>query len=161
MTATLNLSSNNKQERYQQLLPQLQALIEHESDQTANLANIAAALHHSFNWLWTGFYLVKQQQLVLNAFQGPIACTRIPYGRGVCGSAWQQNRTLVVPDVEAFPDHIACSSLARSEIVVPIHNSQGVVCAVLDVDSTQLKHFDTVDATNLEQIARWLSPLFS
>lgn len=160
MAEHLIIQGADKQERYQTLLPQALALIESETDQIAALANLCAALHSSFDWLWTGFYLVKGQQLVLGPFQGPIACTRIPFGKGVCGSAWQSGKTLVVDDVDAFPGHIACSSSARSEIVLPVFNAAGEVAAVLDVDSSELASFDAVDAEYLERIAAALARLF-
>lgn len=160
MAEHLTIQGETKEEKYQTLLPQAQALVQYEDDQIAALANLVAALHASFDWLWTGFYLVKGQQLVLGPFQGPIACTRIPHGKGVCGSAWAQNRTLIVPDVDAFPGHIACSSSARSEIVVPVRNAAGAVVAVLDVDSTRLDQFDTTDAQYLETICQALQHLF-
>ena len=160
MAEHLTIQGETKEEKYQTLLPQAQALVQHEDDRIAALANLAAALHSTFDWLWTGFYLVKNQQLVLGPFQGPIACTRIPHGKGVCGSAWAQNRTLVVPDVDAFPGHIACSSSARSEIVVPIRDAGGTGVAVLDVDSSKLNQFDSTDARYLEQICTALQHLF-
>jgi len=160
MAESLIIEGSNKEERYQALLPQAEALIAGETDLIAALANLSAALTMTFDWLWSGFYLVKGEQLVLGPFQGPIACTRIPHGRGVCGSAWAQNRTLVVPDVDAFPGHIACSSAARSEIVVPIHDTTGRVVAVLDIDSTELNSFDAIDARHLEAVVAHLSPLF-
>ncbi|WP_374556216.1 GAF domain-containing protein [Aquitalea pelogenes] len=160
MAEHLTIQGETKEEKYQTLLPQAQALVQYEDDQIAALANLTAALHSTFDWLWTGFYLVKNQQLVLGPFQGPIACTRIAHGKGVCGSAWAQNRTLVVPDVDAFPGHIACSSSARSEIVVPVHNSRGEVVAVLDVDSSSLDQFDSTDARYLEQICQAVQHLF-
>ena len=160
MAEHLIVHGADKQERYQTLLPQALALIESETDQIAALANLCAALHSSFDWLWTGFYLVKDKQLVLGPFQGPIACTRIPFGKGVCGRAWQAGATLVVEDVDAFPGHIACSSSARSEIVVPVRNADGEVVAVLDVDSSELASFDAVDAEYLERITAGLTHLF-
>lgn len=155
MAEDLNIISGNKTEKYQSLVPQIKALLEGEPDVVANLANVSAALKEQFGWLWTGFYLVKGQELVLGPFQGPVACTRIKYGRGVCGSSWEQARTLVVPDVEKFPGHIACSSLSRSEIVVPLIRN-GVVVGVLDVDSEQLDHFDETDQQYLEEIVSLL-----
>ncbi|MCW3479025.1 GAF domain-containing protein [Neisseriaceae bacterium JH1-16] len=160
MAESLIVEGSNKEERYQALLPQAEALIAGETDLIAALANLTAALAMTFDWLWSGFYLVKGEQLVLGPFQGPIACTRIPHGRGVCGSAWAQNRTLVVPDVDAFPGHIACSSAARSEIVVPVHDAAGRVVAVLDIDSTELDSFDAIDARHLEALVAHLSQLF-
>lgn len=141
----------NKAEQYQVLIPQVQALIEGETDLIANLANVAAALKEQFRWLWVGFYLVKDSELVLGPFQGPVACTRIQQGRGVCGNAWAEGKTLIIPDVDAFPGHIACSSLSKSEIVVPCFNN-GTVMAVLDVDSVDLNTFDEVDAHYLESL---------
>jgi L-methionine (R)-S-oxide reductase len=141
----------SKTEQYQVLLPQVQALIEGETDLTANLANVAAALKEQFQWLWVGFYLIKDNELVLGPFQGPVACTRIQKGRGVCGNAWDEGKTLIVPDVDAYPGHIACSSLSKSEIVVPCFKNQAVV-AVLDVDSVDLNNFDEVDARHLESL---------
>lgn len=146
-------SSATKEEKYKTLLPQINALIEPEEDLTANLANITAALHHTFGFWWTGFYLVKGNQLVLGPFQGPIACTRIALGKGVCGTAWLQAQTIVVPDVDEFPEHIACSSASKSEIVVPVFTN-GEVVAVLDVDSEHLAFFDETDKIYLEQIAQ-------
>ena len=146
-------ASADKAMQYQLLIPQIAVLIEGESDLVANLANIAAALKEQFNWFWVGFYLVKNDDLVLGPFQGPVACTRIALGRGVCGAAWQQAKTLIVPDVEMFPGHIACSSLSRSEIVVPIfHNDK--VAAVLDVDSEELAQFNDTDAGYLTKIVK-------
>jgi L-methionine (R)-S-oxide reductase len=141
----------NKAAIYQSLNAQIFALIDGEPDLVANLANITAALKEQFGWLWVGFYLVKEDELVLGPFQGPIACTRIKKGRGVCGTAWEKAVTLIVPDVEKFAGHIACSSLSKSEIVVPIVRNN-IVVAVLDVDSELLNHFDEVDAQNLEEI---------
>jgi L-methionine (R)-S-oxide reductase len=155
MAEDLNIVSGNKTEKYQSLVPQIKALLEGEPDVVANLANVSAALKEQFGWLWTGFYLVKGQELVLGPFQGPVACTRIKYGRGVCGSSWEQARTLIVPDVEKFPGHIACSSLSRSEIVVPLIRN-GLVVGVLDVDSEQLDHFDETDKQFLEEIVALL-----
>jgi len=148
--------STSKKEQYESLLPQIAALITGETDQVANLANISAALKAQFGWFWVGFYLVKQGELVLGPFQGPVACTRIAKGKGVCGAAWEQARTLVVPDVEAFPGHIACSSLSRSEIVVPIFKGDEVA-GVLDVDSELLNQFDATDAYYLEQLVKLVS----
>lgn len=135
----------SKEEIYKALYPQLQALIEGEPDLIANMANIASVLKEAFHFFWVGFYRVSGEQLVLGPFQGPPACTRINYGRGVCGTAWKEERTLIVPDVDKFPGHIACSSLSRSEIVVPVRH-RGAVTAVLDVDSDRLDHFDETDA---------------
>lgn len=161
MAEDLRIITGTKQEQYEALLPQIKALLEGEDDLIANLANLAAALKEQFKWLWVGFYLVKtspgrNEELVLGPFQGPVACTRIKKGRGVCGTSWAQSGTLIVPDVEKFPGHIACSSLSRSEIVVPvIHNSQ--VVAVLDVDSEEPEQFDATDQFYLEQIVSLVS----
>lgn len=151
MAEDLSISKGEKTEQYQSLVPQIKALIEGEPDLIANLANIAAALKEQFGWLWVGFYLVKDEQLVLAPFQGPVACTRISKGRGVCGTSWAKAETLLVEDVEKFPGHIACSSLSRSEIVVPLIKD-GKVWAVLDVDSELLNHFDETDKKFLEEI---------
>ncbi|WP_256006438.1 GAF domain-containing protein [Pedobacter deserti] len=144
-------SSADKAEQYRTLIPQIAALISGEEDLIANMANIAAALKEQFRWFWVGFYLVKDEELVLGPFQGPVACTRIKKGKGVCGAAWEKAETLVVPDVDEFPGHIACASASRSEIVVPV--MKGIeVMAVLDVDSEYLSHFDDVDADYLKKI---------
>lgn len=148
-----------KKEQYALLLKQVQGLLEGESDRVANMANVAAVLHEAFGFWWTGFYLVQGRELVLGPFQGPVACTRIPFGRGVCGTAWQQGKTVVVPDVEEFPGHIACSSASRSEIVVPVIKCKDVV-AVLDIDSRELATFDARDAAGLEAIAALLAKFF-
>ena len=151
MAEDLTIVQGNKEEVYQSLLPQIKALIDGEPDLIANLANVCAALKEQFKWFWVGFYLVKQDELVLGPFQGPVACTRIRKGRGVCGSSWQQATTLIVPDVEKFPGHIACSSLSKSEIVVPIIRNNEVI-GVLDVDSELLDQFDETDKKYLEEI---------
>lgn len=145
----------SKTEKYQNLYKQLQSLLSGEDDQIANMANMSALIHETFGFWWTGFYIVKGEQLVLGPFQGPVACTRIPYGKGVCGTAWQRQETIVVPDVEEFPGHIACSSLSRSEIVVPIFSDDSV-CAVLDIDSKELATFDDIDREWLEKIVELL-----
>ncbi|MET0393341.1 MAG: GAF domain-containing protein [Chitinophagaceae bacterium] len=151
MAEDLSVSTGTKEEQYQSLIPQIIGLLEGEPDLVANLANVTAALKEQFGWLWVGFYLVKNDELVLGPFQGPVACTRIRKGRGVCGTSWAEARTLIVPDVEQFPGHIACSSLSRSEIVVPIIR-RGEVVAVLDVDSEALNRFDETDQLYLEKI---------
>ncbi|HEX2609130.1 MAG TPA: GAF domain-containing protein [Flavisolibacter sp.] len=151
MAEDLQVAEGTKQEQYQALLPQIKGLLEGEEDTIANMANVVAALKEQFGWLWIGFYLVKKEELVLGPFQGPIACTRIKKGRGVCGTSWAQEKTLIVPDVEQFPGHIACSSLSRSEIVLPIWKGQEVI-GVLDADSKQLNEFDETDQHYLEQI---------
>lgn len=148
----------NKSERYALLLKQVGSLVAGESDTTANLANAAAAIHEAFGFWWTGFYLVKGEELVLGPFQGPVACTRIPFGKGVCGTSWARRSTVVVPDVEEFPGHIACSSASRSEIVVPLIRG-GEVLGVLDIDSRELATFDDADAASLEPIAALLAGL--
>ncbi len=152
MAEDLQLAQGSKTEQYRALLPQIRALVEGESDRVANLANIVAALHQQFGWLWVGFYLVKEGELVVGPFQGPVACTRISKGRGVCGTSWKEARTLIVPDVEKFPGHIACSSLSRSEIVVPVFE-RGEVVGVLDADSAELNEFDDDDRRWLEELA--------
>ena len=151
MAEDLSISTGTKQEQYETLMPQIKGLLDGETDLVANLANVAAALKEQFGWFWVGFYLVKNEVLVLGPFQGPVACTRIKKGRGVCGSSWAQAQTLIVPDVEKFPGHIACSSLSKSEIVVPIIRN-GEVLGVLDVDSEELDQFDQQDQKYLEQI---------
>ena len=143
----------NKITLYQTLLPQIESLVAGETDTIANMANVAAALHEAFGFWWTGFYRVEGQQLVLGPFQGPIACTRIPYGKGVCGTAWQRAETVIVPNVHNFPGHIACSSASNSEIVVPLIRNNQVV-AVLDIDRTDFGTFDEVDKCYLEQISQ-------
>ena len=153
MAEDLSIIKGSKEEQYQALIPQIKGLLDGEPDLIANLANIAAALKEQFGWFWIGFYLVKNDQLVLGPFQGPVACTRIAKGRGVCGTSWAEAKTLIVPDVEKFPGHIACSSLSKSEIVVPLfHNNQ--VIGVLDVDSSELDSFNTTDQLYLEQIVQ-------
>lgn len=151
MAEDLNIIGGTKQEQYEALLPQIKGLLSGEPDLIANLANISAALHEQFGWLWVGFYIVKEDELVLGPFQGPVACTRIRKGKGVCGTSWEKETTLIVPDVEKFPGHIACSSKSKSEIVVPLIRN-GEVIAVLDVDSVALNDFDATDQQYLEQI---------
>lgn len=156
MAEDLHIAKGSKEEQYQNLLPQIRGLIQGENNEIANLANIAAALKEQFNFFWVGFYLVDTaDELILGPFQGPVACTRIKKGKGVCGSAWAQEKTLIVPDVEQFPGHIACSSLSRSEIVVPVFQD-GKMTAVLDVDSSALNSFDAVDENYLTQILQLL-----
>ena len=157
MADDLQIITGNKAEQYQSLIPQIKGLLDGESDLVANMANTVAALKEQFNWLWVGFYVVKNDELVLAPFQGPVACTRIMKGRGVCGSSWAQAKTLIVPDVEKFPGHIACSSLSRSEIVVPVIRNNKVV-AVLDVDSNEYNQFDSTDQQYLEEIVSLISP---
>lgn len=156
MAEDLQIIQGSKEEQYQSVIPQIRALVDGEPDLIANLANIAAALKEQFGWFWVGFYLVKNEELVLGPFQGPVACTRIRKGRGVCGTSWAQEKTIIVPDVEKFPGHIACSSLSRSEIVVPFFRN-GQVAGVLDVDSAELDQFDETDKLFLEQIVQLIA----
>ncbi len=149
----LKIANGSKAERYHLLLEQVKSVTEDEPDMVANMANVAAMLKDTFGWWWTGFYRVVGNELVLGPFQGPLACTRIKKGRGVCGTAWAQNETIVVPDVEQFPGHIACSSASRSEIVVPLRSVDGQVFAVMDIDSAELNTFDDEDRVWLERIA--------
>jgi L-methionine (R)-S-oxide reductase len=151
MAEDLSISKGTKEEQYTSLIPQIEGLLTGETDLVANMANVTAALKEQFGWFWIGFYVVKQNELVLGPFQGPVACTRIRKGRGVCGTSWAEAKTLIVPDVEKFPGHIACSSLSKSEIVVPVFKNNEVV-AVLDVDSEHLDSFDTTDHQFLEKI---------
>ena len=151
MAEDLSIIAGTKKDQYESLLPQIAGLVDGETDLVANLANITAALKEQFGWLWVGFYMVKNDELVLAPFQGPVACTRIKKGRGVCGTSWAEARTLIVPDVEKFPGHIACSSLSKSEIVVPIIRND-VVLGVLDVDSSELNEYDDTDRVYLEKI---------
>src|SRR5258705_8718413 len=151
MAEDLQVITGNKAEQYRSLIPQVKGLLDGEPDLVANMANTVAALKEQFNWLWVGFYVVKNDELVLAPFQGPVACTRIRKGRGVCGSSWAQAKTLIVPDVEQFPGHIACSSLSKSEIVVPVIRNNKVV-AVLDVDSNEYNQFDSTAQQYLEEI---------
>jgi L-methionine (R)-S-oxide reductase len=146
----------SKEDIYISLTPQIKSLIEGETDLIANLANVAAALKEAFNFFWVGFYIVKSHQLVLGPFQGPIACTRIDYGKGVCGASWRDQKAIIVDDVNLFPGHIACSSLSQSEIVIPIVRNREVV-AVLDVDSDQLSQFDEIDRKYLSEIVNYLN----
>ena len=151
MAEDLSIITGNKAQQYQSLIPQIKGLLEGENDLVANMANTVAALKEQFGWFWVGFYMVKGDELVLAPFQGPVACTRIKKGRGVCGSSWAEAKTLIVPDVEKFPGHIACSSLSKSEIVVPVIRNNEVV-AVLDVDSSEYDQFDITDQRYLEEI---------
>ena len=151
MAEDLLITKGTKEEQYESLLPQIQALVEGEPELIANLANVVAALKEQFNWLWVGFYLVKNDELVLGPFQGPVACTRIKKGKGVCGTSWARAETLIVPDVVKFPGHIACSSLSRSEIVIPIMRNDKVV-GVLDADSIKLNEYDNIEQKYLQQI---------
>lgn len=151
MAEDLSIITGKKEEQYQSLIPQIKGLLEGEDDLVANMANVVAALKEQFGWFWVGFYVVKNEELVLAPFQGPVACTRIKKGRGVCGSSWDEMKTLIVPDVEKLPGHIACSSLSKSEIVVPVIRNNQVV-AVLDVDADEYDQFDTTDQQYLEEI---------
>lgn len=159
MSEDLIVNNGTKEERYKTLLPQIKAIVDGEPDLIANLANICAALKEQFDWLWIGFYLVKQDQLVLGPFQGPLACTRIQKGKGVCGTAWAEEKTIIVDDVEKFPGHIACSSLSRSEIVVPVIKN-GTVIAVLDADSKDIASYDETDKIFLEQLFTEISAIW-
>jgi L-methionine (R)-S-oxide reductase len=161
MAETLLITGTTRSEIYQSLLPQIVALTDGEADFTANLANVAGALRQGLGFFWVGFYLVRGSELVLGPYQGPVACTRIRKGKGVCGTAWAENKTLVVPDVDAFPGHIACSSASKSEIVVPLHDAQGEVIGVLDVDSDALADFDDTDATYLGELAKLITQLYA
>lgn len=159
MAENLIIAQGTKAARYETLLPQITALVTGEKDVVANLANTVAALRQTFGFFWVGFYLVKEGELVLGPFQGPIACTRIAFGKGVCGASWKEKKTLLVPNVDEFPGHIACSSDSKSEIVVPFFNAQGEVAMVLDVDSDRLADFDAVDQHYLEALAQQLQGL--
>lgn len=154
MAENLEIISGTKAEKYEALYPQIESVVSAEADAVANMANVASMIHETFGFWWTGFYRVIDNMLVLGPFQGPMACTRIKKGRGVCGTAWAEDRTQVVPDVDQFPGHIACSSASRSEIVVPIHNDQNEVIGVLDIDSADLNTFDETDALWLEKVAK-------
>jgi GAF domain-containing protein len=156
MSEDLHVITGTKQELYESLLPQIKAVVEGETDLIANLANTCACLKEQFNWLWVGFYIVKNNELVLGPFQGPLACTRISQGKGVCGTSWSKKETLIVPDVNAFPGHIACSSLSLSEIVVPVIRN-GEVVAVLDVDSERYNEYDETDKKYLEEVVSYLN----
>lgn len=154
MAEDLQIVDGSKEEKYQSLLPQIKALIEGETDAIANMANICAALKYGFNFFWVGFYLIKDNQLVLAPFQGPVACTRINSGKGVCGTSWKNNEVIIVNDVDKFPGHIACSSLTKSEIVLPIYNSKKEIVGVLDIDSDEYSTFDKTDELYLNQILK-------
>ena len=151
MAENLIITEGDKEQQYQTLFPQIEALLAGETDMTANMANVAAALKQTFDFFWVGFYVVKEDMLVLAPFQGTISCTRIRHGKGVCGTAWKESKTMIVPDVEQFPGHIACNAASRSEIVVPVIR-EGKVIAVLDIDSDKPDSFDEVDANYLERI---------
>jgi GAF domain-containing protein len=160
MAEELNLSDNlSKEEKYQQLIPQIKALVEGENNEIANLCNIMAALKWTFNWLWVGVYTVRRDELVLGPFQGPIACTRIQLGRGVSGTAWNKKEIIIVPNVDEFPDHIICNSASKSEIVIPVMNKNGDVSMILDADSEKLNEFDEVDEKYLSEIIEIIKTL--
>ena len=159
MAEDLSISSGSKEHQYQSLLPQIKGLLEGEYDLVANLANTVAALKEQFDWLWVGFYIIKNNELVLGPFQGPVACTRIAFGKGVCGKAWESKQIIVVEDVDKFPGHIACSSESRSEIVLPAFNKEGNVVLVLDVDSDTIANFDETDKLCLSQLMRVIENL--
>lgn len=161
MAEELITSGNSKKEKYESFLPQIHALIEAETDLIANLSNISAALKQTFNFFWVGFYLVKNTELVLGPFQGTIACTRIQKGKGVCGTCWENGKTIIVADVDEFPGHIACSNASRSEIVVPLFDTKNNFVGVLDVDSDVLNDFDEVDRIYLEKLTQQLSKILS
>lgn len=154
MAEDLQVKGNTKEEKYQSILPQIKALIEGEPDMVANMANICAALKYGFDFFWVGFYLVKNDQLVLGPFQGPVACTRISMGKGVCGTSWKNKEVIIVDDVDTFPGHIACSSLSKSEIVLPMYNSKQEIIGVLDVDSDTYATFDKTDELYLNQVLK-------
>jgi L-methionine (R)-S-oxide reductase len=158
MAEDLSIQGTSKKEIYESLIPQIKALVGDEKDLVANLANVSSALKTAFGFFWVGFYWVKKDELVLGPFQGSVACTRIAFGRGVCGASWQEKKTLLVPDVDAFPGHIACSSLSKSEIVIPIIKNE-IVLGVLDVDSDQFNDFDSIDQLYLEEICKWIATI--
>lgn len=154
MADDLKITASSKKEKYIQLLPQVKALLNNETDLIANMANVCAALKFGMNFFWVGFYVINQSELVLGPFQGPVACTRIQKGRGVCGTSWEKAQTIIVEDVDKFPGHIACSSLSKSEIVIPIYNSLNSIIGVLDVDSEELNSFDSTDDFYLNEIIK-------
>lgn len=158
MAEILIKTGTSKSEKYEELLIQLKSLIGDETNAIANLANVAAGLKEFFNFFWVGFYLVDKEELILGPFQGPVACTRIALGRGVCGTAWKNNQTILVPNVDEFPGHIACSSISKSEIVVPIRKNSSII-GVLDVDSDKLNDFDEIDKKYLEDLCTWLGSI--
>jgi GAF domain-containing protein len=160
MSEDLQIIKGTKAEQYESIIPQVRAVIEGENDLIANLSNVCGSLKEQFGWLWVGFYIVKNDELVVGPYQGPLACTRIKKGKGVCGTSWEKKQTIIVPDVNAFPGHIACSSLSHSEIVVPIIRD-GEVVAVLDADSEKYNQFDETDQRYLEELLSFLSFMFS
>lgn len=157
MADDIQILGATKEEKYLSLIPQIKALVEFETDMIANMANVCAALKFGFDFLWVGFYLIKENQLVLAPFQGPVACTRITMGKGVCGTAWKNKEVIIVDDVDLFPGHIACSSLSKSEIVLPIYNAQKNIIGVFDIDSDAYKSFDHIDELYLTQIIQLLT----
>jgi GAF domain-containing protein len=157
MAENINITASTKEGKYKELFPQIEALVSGEKDTIANMANICAALKYGMGFFWVGFYIVKGNELVLGPFQGTLACTRIAKGKGVCGTAWEKNETVIVDDVDKFPGHIACSSLSKSEIVVPVYNSNKEIIAVLDVDSDELASFDKIDEEWLKKITFLIS----
>lgn len=162
MAESISVVNNlKKEEKYEQLIPQVKALVDGETNSIANMANVCAALKEVFNFFWIGFYLVENDQLVLGPFQGPVACTRISKGKGVCGTAWSENKTMLIPDVEHFPGHIACSAQSKSEIVLPFYNGQNQIAGVLDIDSDQLNSFDKTDSQYLEKLLNELREALS
>lgn len=156
MAEDLKITASGKKEKYIELIPQIQGLLDGEYDATANMANVCAALKYTMNFFWVGFYLVKENQLVLGPFQGPVACTRIHKGKGVCGTSWERGEVIIVDDVDKFPGHIACSSLSKSEIVLPVYNANQEIIGVLDVDSEEYSTFDKTDEIYLTQILELL-----
>lgn len=158
MSEDIHIVGETKSDKYTNLLPQIKALVGSENDLIANLSNVCAALKMTFNFFWVGFYFVKNKELVLGPFQGSVACTRIAFGKGVCGTSWKEKKTILVDDVDLFPGHIACSSLSKSEIVVPIIKNKEVI-AVLDLDSDKLNDFDEIDKTHLEELCQWLASI--
>ncbi len=158
MAEEIRTITGDKETIYNGLIPQIRSLVGDEKNWIANLANVAAAIYSNFNFLWVGFYLVDGEELILGPFQGPVACTRIQKGKGVCGTSWENGETIVVDNVDAFPGHIACSALSKSEIVVPI-KKEGKVIAVLDIDSSELSQFDGVDVNKLEELCEWLGTI--
>lgn len=162
MAESINIAEGTKKQKYQSLIPQIKALVEGESDMIANLSNIMAALKQEMGFLWVGVYFVKDKnQLILGPFQGPVACTRIAFGKGVCGTSWNEKRIIIVPDVDQFPGHITCSSESKSEIVLPVLNKHGEVALVLDVDSAKLNDFDETDKIYLQEVVTIIEQLGS
>ena len=161
MAEDLIITGNSKEEKYDSLLYQIKALVSGEKNLIANLGNVTSALKYGMDFFWVGFYFVEGDELVLGPFQGPVACTRIKFGRGVCGTSWREKKTIVVDDVEKFPGHIACSSLSKSEIVIPVFNQSEDVIAILDVDATEISRFDEIDKKYLEELTAFISTFYS